>query len=385
MPALQDPAVRSLALERGERLAWRHAVWFVAAVTLAGCGGKTTADRDGGGQPGPESGGTSAAAEVAALAPALCGYLERCLGEVTWDFGGPDCLSWVEFGLAEGVLPAFAAAVDEGRLAYSPALAATCVETTEQRACTFPIELFVSSHLFCDGIFSGAAAEGESCGLLAECRSGLFCALGESCPGRCEPKATLGEPCESDAHCVAGLFCHPVDRLCVEPVAIGGSCTTWDRCVGGAFCDDDSGTCTGATASFSAPAGAPCSEASGVLCALGLRCVADPDAGRSGSAHCTSELFTPEAACRYGYPDACPDGYRCDIPEDALEGSCRALPGEGEPCMSTWPRACAAGLLCDAGWCRVPAHLGEPCAGSGQCYSGACAGSLCVPATECAV
>lgn len=363
------------------------AIWAAGwAVALPSCGGDSTADRDDDTTSGAGGGfaGDSLALEdlPEAVAPVLCAYYDRCFGPVMYFLGGSDCAATFRAELEEGSFSYLAAAVDAGRLGYDGRQAAACLAEYPGLECgTSPAELTT-----CSGMLQGRVTEGSPCRLTEECDAGHFCALDNACPGTCLERAPIGGPCNFYEHCAEGLACDFSTQLCVAAIPESGSCSPDGSdlapCIAGTYCDATTGTCRSGASMFDGAEGEACGYAVGPrYCLRELFCVADPGASLSESAHCASTGFGAGAACRDSIPDACPEGSYCAIPDDATNGTCQPLPGDGAPC--TADETCAPGLSCAADTCRVRAHLGEACLDQEQCFSGNCAGGVCVAHDPC--
>jgi len=358
------------------------AVW---AGALPGCGGDAAADRDdgaGSGAGGAFAGDSVALEELAELAPApLCAYYDRCYGPLISYLGGPDCVATFRSELAEGSLTFMAAGVTAGRLAYDGVQAAECLRALSSLECS----TVTSEIVPCAEMLHGLVTAGNACSLTEECAEGLFCALDTACPGTCQPRAAIGGPCLAHEDCAEGLACDFSAQLCVAATPEGGICSTGDSgeapCVAGTFCDAATGTCTGSAGLYDGAEGEACGYEVTQFCGRDLFCVADPGVSLAEGGHCTSTGFGAGAACRASTPEACPEGSYCAIPDDATDGTCQPLPGEGAPC--TVDESCARGLACVTDTCRARAHLGAACAGHGQCFSHHCAGGACVAYDPC--
>lgn len=178
-------------------------------------------------------------------------------------------------------------------------------------------------HDHCEGgqcaLFSGAAAEGDTCaagdGMVSVCAVGLGCHEAR-CSSYCS-ELSRGENCQGiplGAHCADGLTCALQDlgAWCEEPRGVGSGCmSNGPYCPSPLICDVDAiGTQNPGTCVEPPPRGDPCIDGQ---CA--------------------------------------PDDY-CDM------GTCRAKQGEGAPC--TGHSACVS-FACDGGFCLAPAELGDDC------------------------
>jgi hypothetical protein len=254
--------------------------------------------------------------------------------------------------------------------------------------------------------------QGETCGLLVPCVTGLSC-VNTTCspPGAANAPCSLlqpdscktglvcdfntslcrhnpplaGESCGT-AQCSGSLTC--LDHTCVQPGAAGAHCDplTGGSCVSGLVCDAFAQTCRHDPPLYGERCGpaVPCGEGVcdaigecrhatpelgepcglGVNCSSGLAC-----AGPAGVAgRCVVPARAGEACLGLGR-GSCESGLVCD-----LSGFCRhGPPQRGEPCGQFV--SCATGLACDSligGHCDTPSKIGELCVGFGQgnCASG---------------
>ena len=124
----------------------------------------------------------------------------------------------------------------------------------------------------------------------------------------------------------------------------------------------------------------------GPFCMEGLSCAITGFMPGSGV---TAECIGPAdsgGTCNVGFPDPCPEGEYCDadLMSGEIEGTCTALPTDGEPCVEGAVfRACAAEHVCSEGTCKSVGRIGDPCDADEQCYSGNCDGGSCAEAPLC--
>lgn len=178
----------------------------------------------------------------------------------------------------------------------------------------------------CGGIWDGAQAAGESCGLDVEffvCDASAACTIGLDFCGTCETVLDPGADCSVDGvTCGAEGFCD--EGLCRARVPNGGVCTREDRCMAGAACID---------------------------------------------AVCQGPTFVAEG-------EACDATRRCPYLTACIGGVCAPTARLGEACSAATP--CDAGT-CEAGMCVPPRGDGEPCEGNDGCSSGMCVDDTCAP------
>jgi hypothetical protein len=255
--------------------------------------------------------------------------------------------------------------------------------------------------------------EGETCGLLAPCVTGLACVeatcrmpgaandpcnllVPDSCQSglvcdvntsRCRHNPPLaGESCGL-AQCSGGLTC--LDSTCMQPGVAGAHCDplVGGSCITGLVCDAFAQVCRHDPPVYGERCGpaVPCDQGVcdaigecrhtvpelGEPCGLGVSCI--PELACAGPAGVAGRCVVPAKlgeACLGIGRGSCETGLVCDI-----AGTCRHDPPQrGEPCGQFVN--CATGLACDAviaGHCDTPRVIGEACAGFGQ---GNCATGL---------
>lgn len=292
----------------------------------------------------------------AQLAEVACESLRRC--DASAALVEARCAN-AEAWIREGLVSAIELAIADGRVNVHGAPLEECFEAMESaRFC----ETLNSSPAHwigvCRGVLAGTLGSGEACGFDWECEPSLRCRIATgTCGGTCAPRLPLGEWCADDAECGDGLVCSTTCREAtppstVEPTFVGEG----EEC--------------------------PLSSSSSIRCAEGLICAYD-------LATDTSRCRVPVTLaagdpCTQSNPDMCGRELFCEI-EGFLsrEGTCRALPQEGEECLPFTSLArCAPGLGCAlSGRCVPKASLGAPCTAHDECWSGVCSGSTqtCVP------
>ncbi len=176
----------------------------------------------------------------------------------------------------------------------------------------------------CSGIWEGAQAAGESCGLDVEyyiCDPSASCTIGLDFCGTCETVLEPGEDCSvEETTCGPEGFCE--EGTCRARVPNGGACLPDDRCMAGSACIEE--VCEG-----------PTFVSAGETCDATRRCP---------------------------YLTAC------------IGGVCAPTARLGEACSTGVP--CDAGV-CEDGTCVPPRDDGEACEGNAGCSSGICADGTC--------
>lgn len=366
---------------------------------LGACGGESafTAGPGGSGGSAGESAGASDGGSTgattgvpleelpAAYATALCEAYLACYGTLHAIFlPAEDCVKNVSVQLQEE-LATLPHAVESGRIAYDGVTAQACLdeiaaggcETLDQRASTT-----------CQAVLVGRADEDGECELNEECRAGLYCSIGDTCPGKCSPLEAAGRTCSADSQCQSGLKCGQTG-LCVAPAKRGEPCKQGEPdCSAGSICLGDSaatntpGECLAVDEAFSGEEGDACNLTE--LCAAGFSCEIS-SAALPFSGSCVQQVAA-DAPCHPALPDECPDDQYCQIGDDPFEGTCSPRPAAGQPCgKGIGPTAdvCAAYARCDGGTCRKIATAGEGCTQNDTCYSGRCENGACVAGTNC--
>jgi hypothetical protein len=254
--------------------------------------------------------------------------------------------------LADGVLATgvaescdvLAASVAAGRITYSPPAGAACLAEADARTC---VELLAYDEPTCATPFTGTVPNAGACTLWNDCASG-WCDTSGTCPGVCTAWLGEGEGCSGGGECGPGLVCGY--GTCVPepaPADDGESCVLAD-CTVGLTCVWPSMTCqpegaTGDTCTWSGD------------CRPSLGCAAND----------TCQPYLAEGSNCGTTDTVCVPGTSC------VEGVCRALPREGEPCDGD-ERWCL-GSWCGAGTCleHLPEGAGcqddEPCGPGSEC------------------
>ncbi len=273
-------------------------------------------------------------------------------------------------------------------------------------------------------------AEGESCSLPADCRSGLACAGGRcvvpggldaSCEDtlthrdcapdlgcmiwgnatRCRPRARLGERCSEtpnifppcqDSPCIK---CDPAAAICVPRAMVGAPCLRGgDECGLTFFCS------AGGRCELKPRRGERCDPEEGKqdegnclypddYCreateASSPQCTQLPRLGEPCQQRC-AEGFCFDSACRplprinelcgadAGLASDCASA---DLYCDPLSRACRPLPSAGSACTPAPSSKCDQSAYCDRqqlpGTCFARKPEGAPCTESEQCVTGLC-------------
>jgi hypothetical protein len=212
--------------------------------------------------------------------------------------------------------------------------------------------------------------QGESCATYSTdfCQKTCFCKpLGpEDVDGTCTPRSAPGAACSDDQPCVEGAACKA--GVCVLLLPDGAPCANHAACQSNAC---SAGTCS----ALGLGVGAPCA---GGTCTPLLTCSGgDPPV-------CEGTQFHPDGAACSPSLGPCGPGLYCDqgacnLAPCPTPGTCKPLPGPGEPCGHELD--CAAGTACQpseafphTGICTPVGVAGEPCPCGRflQCVNGTC-------------
>ena len=343
--------------------------------------------------------GTGGAAGVpleelpARAATAFCTAFGNCLGELVdlW-MGGEDCETLMtrtledEFGILSD-------AIEAGSVVYHPELVPACLQLWQGRSCE---ELNHRSIQECADAIEGTVAVNGECTMDMQCDGFHICKFDGQCPGTCTPRGSAGTRCTRDDECDDGLVCFSETGRCIAPRAETESCGggVEPECVAGLVCigqDEEEGTpgtCGPISEAFTGEVGDTCGP-DGSSCQLGLSCtVVDVLLNDQLQLECASPVGSGET-CRIGFPKQCPPDELCDNLDSAtLQGTCVALPGEGQPCAQRFDDDdyhCAPYTRCDlsTGNCRALQRLGATCSADDLCYSGNCVDGGCASESAC--
>jgi hypothetical protein len=323
---------------------------------------------------------------------AICATVTGCQGEALQVFGAFDCEKVFSAQFNESSLPLIKDAVAKGTTTYDGTKVEACVAYIKTLGCAIQTTRTADAEE-CKGVFIGKSDAGKECTTDIECAPGLFCKVGSACPGVCAARQAEGQPCGKDDHCQTGFSCENAEggRKCGKPLPAGAACgATTASCASSTLCigeDANAGTpgaCKTSTEVFSGADGGPCDLTKSQFCKVGLSCVAE------GSKSVCRTKVASGAACKLAIPDACPSGEFCEGLDLAkqppqLEGTCKALPGDGLACVVTITGAtCAPGLVCTKdSKCKTPAKNGATCAEPIECLSGHCTDGACSPENIC--
>ncbi len=242
-----------------------------------------------------------------------------------------------------------------------------CTGRPSASDCAQGLICFGTCQLPCQIPTAGLLAEGERCwngeSVLGTCDPALYC---NRTLETCQSLPVLGEPCAPDAafRCVDARCDFMVEPpVCAAKVELGGACSRFDDCL--------SENCMSGTCEPPPTLGEMCR----VSCAEGLSCSADVE---TGMASCV-EVPREGDVCLPGSSTLrCAEGLAC------VEDLCIRPAGEGEPCPSLSPDACAGDLLCAPRRCEDHPDL-PGCATCDDpergCLTGIC---LPEPGTVCA-
>jgi hypothetical protein len=326
------------------------------------------------------------------FAQARCNAMRDCFGtlhDAAYQlFREEDCETLVERVLLQRDFWNLDASIAAGGVAYDPAQLDACLMETTAQSCELDL---VARPVACLNALKGRRGQDDPCYSHADCAEDTFCdvssaTLPHACPGRCRQRRASGEPCVDTAvrapqtarECSVGLLC--VQGKCVAAGGPGAACSLepGSSCMTGFGCQ--SSVCERLTSSMKVPGGGDCQIfQSGMLCASGLGCAMTVNCGAG-----TCEATTPVNACRNSYPELCPKGQHCPIPEVAgacaatPTGACVPLPAATEACTGS----CAGYSRCLDGECRKLSMMGEACTQDRQCYSGRCE-TQCVAVVPC--
>jgi hypothetical protein len=354
---------------------------FASLTLLGACGGSS--DDDSGG------GDSIALADLPReIAEAQCALYQKCLGDLYAVFlGAEDCVTLTQRSVENGELAQLEAAVNAGDVKYDGKAAAACLGQIADRSCD---DLLQRTNDTCDQALEGNVAVGGQCDFDFQCQGTAFCKIAAACPGECTARQPAGSSCMGDDQCADGLLCSETTQACIAPVGAGQTCggASAPPCAPGYLCageDENAGTsgsCKATDTVFTAAVGEACNFKTGTLCTPSAACVIDDLANASGS--CMAKAAAGGTCTRASIPAQCPNDQYCAGAGTDPEGTCTALPGDGEPCVDVLgdPR-CAAYTRCENGTCRSMQTNGGACTTNAVCYSGVCQGGAC-RASECA-
>jgi hypothetical protein len=113
-------------------------------------------------------------------------------------------------------------------------------------------------------------------------------------------------------------------------------------------------------------------EASFTSCMAAVKGMSCADFGEARGADVPAcmAMFVPKVALGGACTNSieCVEG-KCEVPDDAAEGTCFKLPGEGEPCLDG---SCGEGVRCENQVCVPYLADGAACDSNNDCQSSAC-------------
>lgn len=346
----------------------------VVSLVVVACGGSS---EDGGG------GKTLSIEDLPAeYAKAQCGLYKKCFGDVFGLFSkGEDCETLTKTRVESSSLGQLAAGVAAGKIKYDGAKAADCLAEIAARSCD---ALAQRTSEACDLAAEGSVAAGESCDYDFDCVGSLYCKFDSACPGKCSERQPAGAGCKRDDDCQDGLVCGGATQACVKPGAVGDACgggvapecAPTLTCAGASAATQTAGKCKAFSDVFSGGPGSACSFKELNLCTADQSCVFEGTPPTNGA--CAKKVASGAACKRASIPSACPAGEYCDGGAASADGTCKALPGAGEPCATELgDQVCAPYTRCDAGTCVALQNNGGPCKSDQACYSETCVGGVC--------
>lgn len=340
----------------------------------------------------PSCGGGSSPPSIALeelppqLAASLCTSYQSCYGPIFSLFMNGDCQTITEQRIRNGTFPLLAGAIEQKKIAYDGTKARACIDSLAARTCSALLERDSPE---CLAAMDGTVDLGGPCDFKEECQGLALCKSSNgTCPGQCVALLVAGQACSEDSDCQSGLQCSSETKLCVAPAGAAQACEYGaPPCGPGLLClgkDDDKkapGTCRSPAEALSGVVDGPCDPTLGQLCQSGASCIPDNitltplaitwKCVASGS-------YAAGAECKPGFPEACTAGNYCSVGAGALAllgGTCKPVPGAGEPCGTGFGAQCQANQICVGGLCQALAQNGVSCTGDAMCYSGQCGDS----------
>ncbi len=352
----------------------------VALLAAVACGGGTKSDS------GASTGSGPIAFEdlPAEYARTVCRILDDCDATFSAYYPyGDDCEPYLRAMYQAVFNDAYAAAVEEGRIAYHGDLARACLNQAVTMLCDAPSSEGPEE---CEAMYEGLVPTGGACTRGEECQGEAFCRIDAACPGLCAPLSAADGYCDSDQHCAGGLVCAYFAGQCVAPQPLGAECNGTDlMCGENARCTADEADpaaplrCVEYVMRYDLGEGEACAVYDGQFCGSGLRCVYD--GSELGVGICSGQVATTNGPCQASYPPSCPTGQYCDVSGDPAEltGTCRSAPTTGEACAVAPPLEpeCALFNQCVDGVCVEMQHTGGACQDDEQCFSYQCGNGVC--------
>lgn len=326
------------------------------------------------------------------FAEAYCAQLEQCGGGplIRLFLQGADCSEQLTRELRSQQLPRWQQAMEAGTLEYDGRALDSCIQQIESLGCdVFTQRAFDA----CEGAFMGQVEPGGTCNVDIECSGSRICRFpDDTCPGTCGERRGEGSSCSDDEECMSGLLCQ--QGTCTDPAASGEPCGTSDHpgcalpntCVGADAEAGEPGTCQPLEELLTEAEGESCNLEGGPYCMDGLSCAVTGVSGGQAQFECVASSESG-GSCRVGFPDPCPNGEYCDAEPMNLEfeGTCTALPTDGESCRQGELAArCAPDHTCVDGTCARVGELGAECGDDAECYSDRCEDGRCTEPPFCA-
>jgi hypothetical protein len=271
-------------------------------------------------------------------------------------------------GSADAEAAAQMESLDQGRSAFVPARAQTCLQALAELSCAALLTRFGEGApvAACENVLEPKIAAAGACTHDAECLDGahMSCTDGDdeggnpdagsaSCGRRCMPRLPAGGNCANGRGCEPGSTCRVIDPL-------------------------------GAVPSFRCTPLPGLGEACDPLCAEGLFCSRSTSDGWEGTDHGVCRARVEGGGCQNDWH--CPWPLFCDRPAPAIEGKCAprrgllnqtCVPGRGDcPLGSACSSAMPGGFVCRA-WPTVGQACGHlASAAPGSEFMG-CARGIC--------
>ena len=321
----------------------------------------------------------SLASEMAAVE---CAVRSQCTGRPL-DLPGLSCEAQTTARIANTVVAELSAAIARGTARYDGGAGRACISALRAAGCAGYQTLLPDA---CLEAFGGKGVANATCVSHFDCAADHFCAVGDVCPGTCQPRgATENAACDEDRACAPGWRCPEIGGRCVQPLPLGSACQLFARpCAFGSTCFSASiigdGTCEPVIKTWSAAVGESCAILAGYFCAPGGTCPVF--SAREGELPRCEAAAASGGACAFGVPDPCPANEYCEGDLLAGAGTCSSRFARGQACRSS--RQCAGGDVCDGSVCVARQDVGGPCASETGCWSRVCREGVCVAPDVCA-
>lgn len=342
----------------------------------------------------------------AKVAVIYCSTLKKCMPLYDVYLGGADCVADTTKRVQDTLVAGINDAIAKGTVVYHGEKAQACLDAMQAQDCSLMVN---RASVVCEDALEGKVAEGAACTINTECVGRDYCKSTGTCPGKCAPLEATNGPCYSNDACQDGLTCNKATTpgACQPPAIEGKACqATANDCGPNLICwgrggpANTPGTCKTSAALFVGSDGSTCGVgASDTLCKTGSTCAIDT-VGNPSTYKCAPSSAA-NAACKPGFPNACPSGQYCDAPNlmkgDAT-GTCKPLPTELQPCTTDafTKNECLALLKCDMSVaaqpvCKTRQSIGGTCANAAGaddkdlCYSENCSSGKCVARADCKI